>query len=160
MPSTLKQTTTTTAVPDYTGYLLRFAHRYPVHVYKTPPIDFWCGWTPARDVVKWDLGPTLDVSFAFNTISAAQWDYQWWAAKVGAIRLGWKEGDIRGYPDNAPLVSGLPEWDGGGEGCYFMIAWKQGDHGTTFVASPIPLPWLLHDSCGECTVVKAMDAGS
>jgi hypothetical protein len=133
-------------------------HDYPVWVYKIPPIDFWYGWSRVCDVVaKADFDPEHDADFAFNTIDAGQWAYQWLAAQAGARRLGWEEGDIRGYPDYGPLVSGLPEWDGGGEGCFFMIAWKQLDHGTTFVASPMPLPWLIRDGCGRCTVINAKD---
>jgi hypothetical protein len=148
------QTPTKAIAPDDTEGLTRFAYRYPVHVYKILPTDFWNGWSRARDVVKVDFSPRFDASA--RAVSATAWEYQWAAAKIGAHRLGWK-GDIRGYPGDEEnlFVSGLPDgrYSGGG----FMIAWKQESYGTTFIASPTPLPWLLDDEDSDYTAVVVKD---
>jgi hypothetical protein len=56
-----------------------------------------------------------------------------------ATRIGW-EGDFR----NGPFISAMPAEHGNGYS-EFLIAWKQDNNGTTFIASPFPLLWLEDD---------------
>lgn len=63
-------------------------------------------------------------------------------AKKLARKNGW-EGDIT----EGPYVFGIPPNDS--EPNFLMgVAWKQGNNGTTFVCSPIPLPHLGQESTG------------
>jgi len=62
---------------------------------------------------------------------------RWQLAQAAAKEVDW-EGDIR--KGEQPYVSPLPHHDD--TICEFLIAWKQDNNGSTFVASPYPLPWL------------------
>lgn len=93
-----------------------------LHVYSLAPIDFWSGWTKAEHAV--------DEYFTQSDLDAL-----WAKASDLALDAGW-EGDVR----SGPYVAGFPDPDTGGPAV--MIAWKQENNGTTFVASPHPLPHL------------------
>ena len=101
-----------------------------LHVYAIAPIDFWNHWTsmlvflasPYRD-----NGPCSDPCEVLNRFQRAT---------QLALRLGW-EGDF----SNGPFISAIPAVHGEGYS-EFLIAWKQNNNGTTFIASPFPLPWL------------------
>jgi len=56
-------------------------------------------------------------------------------ARDAASKLGW-EGDFR----EEPRVFWLPDADTGE--LVFGFVWKQDNNGSTFVVSPLPLPWL------------------
>ena len=105
-----------------------------MYVYCLNPIDYWNGWHLASDIVCMDMnvdwvceGTRIDPEIFFTKLRVA---------KVGARKLGW-EGDI----SCGPYISALPV-DDPGSPCPIMIAWKQSNNGTTFVASPYELPWL------------------
>jgi hypothetical protein len=61
-----------------------------------------------------------------------------------ALEAGW-EGDIR--HGSGPFVCPLPDGDCGSE---YLIAWKQDNNGSTFIASPFCLPWLKRDNKHLC----------
>lgn len=102
-------------------------------VYCVLPIDFWSGWQKPSDVFKLNDGLHDEARH-----DAAEWRPMWEKAKTLASDVGW-EGDIRA--GEGPFVSVLPSGDGGAMPPV-VIAWKQDNNGTTFVASPIRLPWL------------------
>ena len=60
-------------------------------------------------------------------------------AELQAAEAGWEGDPKRGA--EWPLCRASP---GQLRRCsvHYMIAWKQDNNGTTFVASPFPLPWL------------------
>jgi hypothetical protein len=69
----------------------------------------------------------------------------WGKAQKLAQAQGW-EGDIRGGfgdSDGGPWFAPLPINEPGSTA--FVIAWKQDNDGDTFVASPVPMPWLTWD---------------
>ncbi|MBF0449003.1 MAG: hypothetical protein HQL67_12440 [Magnetococcales bacterium] len=124
-----------------------------MYVYSTPPIDFWDGWLSFRDElakrVVWERqNPgkssepgTLVCGADYESIgkaegmgSAALEELLYRAMHIAARNHGW-EGDIR----DGPYIAGVPE----GEYCSsVMVAWKQDNNGTTFIGSPVRLPWL------------------
>jgi hypothetical protein len=53
--------------------------------------------------------------------------------------LGWR-GDIR----DGPFIAGMPTFEIR-HTSLFLVAWKQDDDGLTFIASPVPLPWLARN---------------
>ena len=100
------------------------------YVYDVTYIDFWYGWhdpwapqTPNHEPVDPD-------------------QVRWIAASViRAIRdiarvTGW-EGDIRGGPYVAPVPGPDYEPERG-----WFVALKQDNNGTTYLWSPVALPWL------------------
>lgn len=105
----------------------------PLYVYRVEnPIDFWDGWSPIADFMVAKLD-TDEPSFGYLSDFFAFFG----RACVVADQLGW-DGDIR---RSELYVSGLPEPNGG----RVIIGWKQDNNGETFVASPVPLPWLRGD---------------
>jgi hypothetical protein len=95
-------------------------------VYQVVPIDCWDLWKPLypaltemkKELMHGDAGIILnDLCMAFML----------------ARKLGW-EGDIRSF-EGGPYIAALPA---GGH----VIAWKQDNNGTTFIASPFELPWI------------------
>jgi len=110
-----------------------------MYVYCVDPIDF--GWenlstvaeTAARlgaatavaavDKQK-HAGPLLDVS---------EFLHAWEVAQVTASGAGW-EGDFR----DDPVVFWIPYADG----FRFGFVFKQDNNGTTFVLSPVEMPWV------------------
>lgn len=103
-----------------------------LHVYALPPIDFWGGWSSVEDATTQWGGSRLIERWRYERVLAE--------AFVLASDAGW-EGDIR----EGPFIAGLPHEHAGGKPV-FMIAWKQDNNGTTFVASPVQLPHLVVDS--------------
>jgi len=99
-------------------------------VYQIEPIDHWNGWHKPSDLFR-SMAFTLDTEW----LDPLDWASAWSQAQKLAIKLGW-EGDIR----EGPYVTVLP--DQGGSTPPFVIAWKQDNNGTTFVASPFHLTWL------------------
>lgn len=99
-------------------------------VYALSPIDFWPGWMKEADYlasVK-NYDDLVGDSFVDDyTILRRE-------ALDEAKRVGW-EGDIR----EGPFVSGLPSDLGE---IRVMMAWKQDNNGTTWIASPVELAHL------------------
>ncbi|HET8728566.1 MAG TPA: hypothetical protein VFO41_13735 [Alphaproteobacteria bacterium] len=98
-----------------------------MHVYRVTPVVHWAGWA------------SLDEALASGRWPADEADrVRQWAenAQRNARTLGW-DGTTR----EGPYLAGLPNAPGELRPC-FLVAWKQDSGGTTFVASPFPLPWL------------------
>lgn len=109
--------------------------------YVSSPIDSWGGLKTIKETVQ-----TLAEEFEGG--NCAEWlaecdeatslDIQeflanWDSAKVAAKDAGW-EGDFR----EPPMVFWLPcETE-----CRYGFAFKQENNGSTFVVSPLALPWL------------------
>lgn len=100
-------------------------------VYAVMPIDFWSGWQRPEELFRG--GPDL----TDDCHPAADWPPLWEEAKKLATRAGW-EGDV----SQGPFVTVVPEVPGTYSTPPVIIAWKQKNNGTSFVASPFPLPWL------------------
>jgi hypothetical protein len=112
-------------------------------IYTICSIDNWYGWTPLTEVLDDALERADDRSFWLEHQELLDF---WNTAQKLARAHGW-EGDIRGGfgdEDGGPWFAPLPI-DNSGE-TVFIIAWKQDNNGTTFVASSIPLPWLRSHS--------------
>lgn len=98
-------------------------------VYACAPIDFWHGWMTEDEFISnprtTELGREAIVEYVQMTNRAYEL----------AKHVFW-DGDMR----DGPYVSGLPDPD---ECCWrFIVAWKQDNNGTTFIASPRRLEWL------------------
>jgi|SRR5215813_13792391 len=97
-----------------------------MYVYAIPPVDHWIGWQDAKDLVG-------DSPYG-DKIDPAEFRAFWNQAKVLGRKAGW-EGDLSG----GPLVAGMLDYDYSSR---FMVAWKQSNNGTTFIASEFELPHL------------------
>lgn len=100
-------------------------------VYAVTPIDHWAGWSEPTQA----LSDFFDELNRPDPIERERYEDMLLAAQRLAHSLGW-DGTFR----DGPFVAGLPMPEADEFG--FMIAWKQDNNGTTFVASPIPLPHL------------------
>lgn len=92
-----------------------------LYVYELGPVDYWQGLIPIEQLADEYLARDL-YRFAMR------------AAFMVAKSTSW-EGDFR----EGPFAFGLPTGDCDAA---LAVAWKQDNNGTTFVASPFPLPWL------------------
>lgn len=92
------------------------------YVYATGPIDFWQGWNKPDDKYA-DIGRVHFILERFSEVAVLAHDKGW-------------EGDIREGPYWIPVP-----FDDSGR-CDVILAWKQDNNNTTFVASPVRLPWL------------------
>ena len=108
-------------------------------VYQVCPIYDWSGWHDPRELFRVRVRIFEDFGLFSN-----QWDRAWEQALELGKEAGW-EGDIR----EGPFVSVLPEPPGSYSAVPFLIAWKQDNNGTTFIASPYELPWILNEC--ECS---------
>lgn len=99
-------------------------------VYQIEPIDHWNGWHKPSDLFR-----ALIDGWDTEWLDPLDWEKSWTKAQMLALRIGW-EGDFR----TGPLVTVLPDQGQGPPP--FIIAWKQDNNGTTFVASPFHLTWL------------------
>jgi hypothetical protein len=92
-------------------------------VVQLAPIDLWFGWSRLEDfldnVGDWDGPIDIDASLNNFTVNLAK-------AFEEARRAGW-EGDIREGPYVAPIMNDMDD---------VIVAWKQDNNGTTFVAAP------------------------
>jgi|SRR6516164_6932518 hypothetical protein len=109
-------------------------------VYELGPIDMWFGWTPLQKVLAIASKPFSERGDWCHH-SAGKLEYALAHAQQLAKLLGW-ERDMR----EGPYFSPLPENDT--DPAAFLLAWKQDNNGTTFVASPYRLPWL-DKSCDD-----------
>ena len=108
-----------------------------IHVYCVQPIDDFHLWARPSDVFSETRSDGLLAFEEFNQFFEI--------AKVAARQISW-EGDII----EGPFISIVPPDSGGGS--LFIVAWKQGNNGTCFVASPYRLPFLTltHDNVVGC----------
>ena len=112
-------------------------------VYSLSPIDDWRGWQKPEDLFRAAIDTSPDANPAgkdepLGAFEPHRWARAWTSARAAARKLQWK-GDIR--PGGGPYITILPAAEPGGLPL-FVIAWKQQDNGTTFVASPVRLSWL------------------
>lgn len=106
------------------------------HTYEVPPIDFgWNNLRTVRETVN-SLAARMQSEFLENDIDPSEVQHflaNWESAKAEASAAGW-EGDLR----HEPVVFWIPDDT---EFSYGFIL-KQDNNGTTYVVSPVPLPWL------------------
>lgn len=107
-------------------------------VYSLPPIDWWAGWIPlkkfnsedfADEYADDDFAPDYTPQGFKRRVETLLHEAQ----ELAASELGF-EGDMR----QGPFLSALP----GENESLPLLAWKQDNNGTTFVASLVPLPHL------------------
>lgn len=104
--------------------------------YELSPLDY--GWEHLKTVSETvcDLAKIDDSSWPppdINSDDIKQFLSDWELAKAEATRIGW-EGDFR----HEPVVIWLPDETGFDYGFVF----KQDNNGTTYVVSPVAMPWL------------------
>lgn len=114
---------------------LKTVYAGPVYVYSIPPIDHWDDWT--------DIKPDNATVAAFYR-----------AAQDVALQGHWKgdcswEGDERSGESHKQIIL-LPDT----EANTLVVALKQDNNGTTFVASPHALPWLTDRAYGFVSTEK------
>ncbi|BAQ17931.1 hypothetical protein [Methyloceanibacter caenitepidi] len=96
-----------------------------LYIYECSPIDDWSAWKPLNEWMKDSLADGRLTDEKIDTLHL-----RLGAARKALLHRGW-DGDT----DIGPYVSALPwSYDD------YVIAWKQSDDGTTFLASP----WSLH----------------
>ena len=115
-----------------------------MYVYRLSPIDFWQGWHRAQDLLRIDPRPGAEGWEQDCPVDPSSWFQKWQNAQAFARELGWP-GDIR--PGCGPFVSMIPMGNDASE-CDYLIAWKEDNNGTTYVASPVPLPHLAEEDRG------------
>ena len=105
-----------------------------VHIYKIAPMDHWIGWREEYDFLN-DLEKLDDDSYG-----AAIQAYE--AFNVHAYHKACKAG-LGAETYDGPYVAALPTSDGE---IRLVMAWKQENNGTTFIASPVSLEHLEDDA--------------
>jgi len=116
-----------------------------LYCYSIDPIDHWCGSMSAEEAVSEFsadryYGEKPCLGGMHGLLETAKWLTDLEAeAEIGFKSIGW-EGDNQ---DGSRFFA-LPQPDSFAVG----IVIKQSNNGTTFVASPHPLPWIKpHDEC-------------
>lgn len=99
-----------------------------IHVYCVEPIDDFYLWMKPSNI--------FNEKGSDGFLKTKDFEHLFDIAKVAAKQIGW-EGDII----EGPFVSVLPPESGGGPSL-FIVAWKQVNNGTCFIASPYRLPWI------------------
>ena len=105
-------------------------------IYETDPLDYFDGMVPLDEAIQkranddttppgWGIGINEIIHFIMFC-----------AYKVAKKKTFW-EGDIRG--NNIYLFS-LPDPDS--VSSRLGLIWKQDNNGTTFICSPVEIPWL------------------
>ena len=104
-------------------------------IYQTAPVDFFAGMLPiayAAEKMREELGNeevfklirlAMDCSRAVSLAKGSYW-----------------EGDIRGFD---LFVFALPDPDATPP--HIGLTWKQENNGTTYICSPVALPWISDD---------------
>ncbi|TCU25298.1 hypothetical protein [Rhizobium laguerreae] len=105
-----------------------------IYVYSLPPIDFWHGWMNAEQYEA-----SMDNTFGGPTNDHLNFLER---AMELASAVGW-EGDMT----QGPFFTALPPAEGDTWSAV-IVGWKQGNNGTTYVASPYALPWLGNAEIG------------
>ena len=99
-------------------------------VYKLiEPIDDWTGWRELTEAASEIRGEGPPRGPSFRTLLARLLD----GCEIARHEHNW-EGDVSQGPYWIPLPATGDD--------KFLIAWKQANDGTCFVASPFALPWL------------------
>lgn len=108
------------------------------HVYALPPLDF--GWEDLIPIDRYLERLQAEEEAVSNQgwqrkgpTQVEQFNQFLENGKAAARRVGW-EGDFR----DDPHVGFLPRYDS----LLPYVVWKQDNNGTTFVVSPVPLPYL------------------
>lgn len=106
------------------------------HTYEVAPIDM--GWENLRTVQETAsiLATRMQSAVRKHDVDASELHSflaAWESAKDAASTAGW-EGDFR----NEPVVLWVPDDTEFSYGFVF----KQDNNGTTYVVSPVPMPWL------------------
>jgi hypothetical protein len=107
-------------------------------VYRLDPIDWWNGWHRVEDLFEKQDDPEEGSATKLRTKEL--WPFLAEAFHAAREWLGW-EGDVS---DGDLWATVLPPTEGFGWGpdMPFVLAWKQKNNGTTFIASPYRLPWV------------------
>ena len=105
--------------------------KHNMFIYAIDPIDFWAGWLTEKEYTD-----RLPEKFAYTGDAEQMLEgfkgFRDAAFGFAKLFFGW-DGDIR----EGPFVIGVPN-----DKCEVIVAWKQDNNGTTFIASPHRLPWL------------------
>lgn len=96
-------------------------------VYAGPPIDWWIGWN--KGIPEPSGRIVLGTRYQWNNC----WERAQSAARLGG---GW-EGDVAVGPYWLPV----PRFEDYHEQPV-IFGWKQDNNGTSFIVSPVALPWL------------------
>lgn len=102
--------------------------------YVREPIDHWLGWMTEDQYCLQVRADSRDSKIAEKSIRKYK------AFRGRAYALGMKadwDGDI----NEGPFIAGLPTNRTADDG-HIMIGWKQSNNGTTYIVSPLKLPWL------------------
>jgi hypothetical protein len=105
-------------------------------VYQIPPIDFWEYWLTEK---QFKANITKSIAPVNSLFSYRRFLNR--AKQIAQEKLGWP-GDIAA----GPFIAALAPTCSGDDGRY-MIAWKESNNGTTYIASPIELPWIKNEPC-------------
>lgn len=112
-----------------------------MYLYECSPIDWWVGWSTYEDILQQIRAE--DEYMGSMTNGVRESDHLRFLeatgrALTGFRALGWEgDGDIKvtALPSPEPYVNGA-----GIEA--LVLAVKQGNNGTTYLASQVPMPWL------------------
>lgn len=101
-------------------------------VYQVGPVDFFSGMLPiamAADRAKEECGDEAVFDLFRFVMECARY--------VSLAKDSFWEGDIRG---KELYVFAIPDADSCSQ--RFGLVWKQDNNGTTFICSPVELPWI------------------
>lgn len=108
-----------------------------MYMYRMQPIDFWFGWMREGEYLR-----RLSKIAKESRLDVNPFLVEYGARRAQAFDLArdcdWEEDII-----NGPFISAVP--DATAHENLILIAWKQGNNGDTFVASPVRLEWLEKD---------------
>lgn len=104
----------------------------PGFCYRLPPIDFWLGWATVATMFE-DPDPLVpDPEDSDQTDLVRRVILH---AKIQILRRTSWQGDLRDPERLFPIPVADPE-------CPLGVCLKQDNNGTTFIWSPVALPWL------------------
>jgi len=104
-------------------------------VYVTGPIDWWPAWTKVDTPPVEDYGNYAGMTEAEHAASTLREREELLESAKEKFRAAGWEGDVT----MGPYFAGLPTDDETGR---TMVGLKQSNNGTTFIWSPLELPWL------------------
>lgn len=110
-------------------------------IYQTAPVDYFAGMLPIAIAAEnmWKELDEIEESgneAVFNLFKLAM-DC---SRAVSLAKSSYWEGDIRGHD---LYVFALPDPDATPP--HLGLMWKQDNNGTTFICSPVALPWISND---------------
>ncbi len=110
-----------------------------MYVYELSPIDHWGGWMSEEQyLADCENKSYLSTDKPHERRRLEKLKKQAFDL-AKRLKIGW-EGDFAEGPYFSPIPA-----EGGNSGCELLLAWKQRNNGTTFIASPYPLPWLAKE---------------